>query len=45
MSSSEKPKKPHYVDNKQFLAAMLEWKKEVNEADEEGDQIPPYLST
>ena len=41
MSSSEKPKKPHYVDNKQFLAAMLEWKKEVNEADEEGDQIPP----
>ena len=38
---SEKPKKPHYVDNKVFLAAMLEWKDLVNEAEEEGDLIPP----
>ena len=38
---SEKPKKPHYVDNKVFLAAMLEWKDLVNEADEEGEIIPP----
>ncbi len=37
----EKPKKPHYVDNKVFLAAMLEWKDEVNEAESEGDIIPP----
>ena len=36
----EKPKKPHYVDNKVFLAAMLVWKAEVNEAEEEGDLIP-----
>ena len=41
MSNSEKPKKPHYVDNKEFLAAMLEWKDEVNEAESEGEQIPP----
>ena len=27
----EKPKKPHYVDNKVFLAAMLVWKAEVIE--------------
>ena len=37
----EKAKKPHYVDNKVFLAAMLEWKEEVNEAESEGDPIPP----
>ena len=41
IEKKEKPKKPHYVDNKVFLAAMLEWKDEVNEADEEGDLIPP----
>ena len=37
----EKSKKPHYVDNKVFLAAMLEWKDEVNEAESEGEDIPP----
>jgi len=37
----EKAKKPHYVDNKVFLAAMMEWKDEVNEAEAEGDVIPP----
>ena len=37
----EKPKKPHYVDNKEFLAAMLVWKDEVNEAESEGDVLPP----
>ena len=37
----EKAKKPHYVDNKVFLAAMLEWKDEVNEAESEGEEIPP----
>ena len=37
----EKAKKPHYVDNKVFLAAMLEWKEEVNEAESEGDPTPP----
>ena len=39
MSNNEKKK--HYVDNKEFLAAMLEWKKEVNDAEEEGEAIPP----
>ena len=37
----EKPKKPHYVDNKVFLEAMLVWKDEVNEAESEGEIIPP----
>tara|TARA_B100000085_G_scaffold188282_1_gene172217 strand:- start:168 stop:710 length:543 start_codon:yes stop_codon:yes gene_type:complete len=37
----EKAKKPHYVDNKVFLAAMLEWKDKVNEAESEGEEIPP----
>ena len=41
IEKSEKPKKPHYVDNKVFLAAMLEWKDLVNEAEEEGELIPP----
>ena len=41
IEKSEKPKKPHYVDNKVFLTAMLEWKDLVNEADEEGEIIPP----
>jgi len=40
IEKKEKPKKPHYVDNKVFLAAMLEWKDLVNEADEEGERIP-----
>ena len=38
---SNTDKKKHYVDNKEFLAAMLEWKKEVNDAEEEGEIIPP----
>ena len=38
---SNTDKKKHYVDNKEFLAAMLEWKKEVNDAEEEGEVIPP----
>ena len=38
---TEKPKKPHYVDNKVFLEAMLVWKDGVNEAESEGELIPP----
>ena len=49
MSTSEKkekPKKPHYVDNKQFLAAMLDWKGLVSEAEEEGEvETDPYAGT
>ena len=29
-----KQKSQHYVDNKEFLRAMIEWKEECNEADE-----------
>ena len=34
-------KKQHYVDNKDFLAAMVEWKESIREAESEGDEIPP----
>ena len=33
----KKPKKPHYVDNKKFLQAMIDWRKTW--PDEEN--IPP----
>ena len=39
----EKAKKPHYVDNKVFLAAMMEWKDEVN--DEEKQQLLSGIET
>ena len=29
-----KQKSQHYVDNKEFLRAMIEWKEECNKADE-----------
>ena len=31
----------HYVDNKQFLAEMIKWKKEIREAEDSGDERPP----
>ena len=31
----------HYVDNKQFLAEMVKWKKEIREAEDSGDEKPP----
>jgi len=31
----------HYVDNKQFLAEMIKWKKEIREAEDSGDEKPP----
>ena len=34
-------KKQHYVDNKEFLAAMIEWKESIREAESKGDEIPP----
>jgi len=36
----------HYIDNKQFLAALIEFKKEVNRAkrnEEERPQVPDYI--
>ena len=34
-------KKEHYVNNKEFLAAMTEYRKLVLEAKKKGDQKPP----
>ena len=33
--------KEHYIDNKRFLAEMIKWKKEIREAEDSGDEIPP----
>lgn len=44
--SDDKKKKPHYVNNKEFLAAMVEWKQMVKEAEENDDpkpQVPNYI--
>ena len=41
-------KKNHYIDNKEFFEAMCSWKKEVNEAENQGDEKPPitdYIGT
>ena len=32
----DKKKKPHYVNNKEFLQAMVEWKARCREAEEQG---------
>ena len=42
----EKKKKPHYVNNKEFLEAMVQWKYMVQEAeanDELRPQVPNYI--
>ena len=31
----------HYVDNKQFLAEMINWKKQIREAEDTDDDRPP----
>ena len=33
--------KEHYVDNKEFLAAMIQWKDSISEAESEGEDPPP----
>jgi hypothetical protein len=38
--SKKEIKKEHYVDNKEFFAAMVDWKKEVIEASEQDDPRP-----
>ena len=37
---TNKLNKPHYVNNKEFLAAMIEWKDRVKDAEAEGDERP-----
>ena len=39
----DKKKKPHYVDNKKFLQAMIDWKATVVEA-EENDEPRPQVT-
>ena len=44
--ATEKKKKVHYVDNKAFLAAIIERKELIKEAESEGEpkpQISNYL--
>ena len=40
----EKKKKPHYVNNKEFLQAMIEWKARCREAEAEGKPQPPITN-
>ena len=39
-----KAKGEHYVDNKVFLIAVVEWKEKCKEAVEAGEQIPPVTN-
>jgi plasmid rolling circle replication initiator protein Rep len=39
-----KAKTEHYVDNKVFLTAMVEWKKKCKDALEVEEQIPPVTN-
>ena len=41
-------KEDHYIDNKEFLAEMVKWKKAIREAEDSGDDAPPvsdYIGT
>ena len=42
--TKQKTKKPHYVNNKEFLQAMIEWNDRCNQAKEEGKQQPPITN-
>ena len=37
----EEEEKSHYVDNKEFLAEMIKWKKKYNAAEDSGRKKPP----
>tara|TARA_Y100000034_G_scaffold68223_1_gene82360 strand:- start:357 stop:893 length:537 start_codon:yes stop_codon:yes gene_type:complete len=39
-----KQKKPHYVDNKVFLQAMIEWKEKCKVAEQNGKEKPPVTN-
>jgi hypothetical protein len=45
-SSSTKPEPSHYVDNKKFLAALIDYKKSIDASKAEGKgipQVPKYI--
>ena len=39
-----KKKTVHYVDNKQFLQAMKDWKESCKDAEEAGEEKPPVTN-
>ena len=44
--ATDKKKKPHYINNKQFLQAMVEYKEAVNQAESVGEpkpRVPNYI--
>ena len=46
--ATDKQKKPHYVNNKEFLQAMIDWKATVLEAeanDESKPKVPEYIGS
>ncbi len=43
-SKKEKPKKPHYVNNKEFLQALIDWNELVKTAELEGKPQPPVTN-
>ena len=42
--TKQKAKKPHYVNNKEFLQAMIEWNDRCKIAKEEGNSQPPITN-
>ena len=42
--ATDKKKKPHYVNNKEFLQAMVEWKERCKVAASEGKPQPPITN-
>ena len=39
-----KKRSVHYVDNKKFLQAMIDWNEQIKEAEEAGDDRPPVTN-
>ena len=39
-----KKKSVHYVDNKKFLLAMVEWKDECKDYEDDDDYTPPLTN-
>ena len=37
-------KKPHYVNNKEFLQAMKDWRNKCEQAKKDGKQPPPITN-
>ena len=42
--TSTKKKSVHYIDNKEFHQAMIEWKEKCTEAEEAGEEKPPVTN-